>query len=232
MMKQTKILTLMVVFLMSSLSFAQFGGLKDALGGGSSSSGGGNSLALQAELILGMSVAMNSFLKADAKFMDAIGLEGEAKKLRALVEEPSENDKKLGTKIEASREADKKMQKYIDSGKELSAQGKKDLADGLLPYAVGMASMIKMAKVAPEFLKASTDEIKSIKNPMQIMKIKKQFDLGIKTGKEVPGLFKKLGNSSKKLFGFAKANKIDMKKVQKDAKKAGVSDGIPSMDMD
>ena len=58
------------------------------------------------------------------------------------MEEPSENDKKLGTKIEASREADKKMQKYIDSGKELSAQGKKDLADGLLPYAVGMASMI------------------------------------------------------------------------------------------
>ena len=61
--------------LLSSLSFVQFGGLgglKDAIGGGDSS-GGGNVLALQAELILGMSVAMNSFLKADAKFMSAIG---------------------------------------------------------------------------------------------------------------------------------------------------------------
>ena len=38
-----------------------------------------------------------------------------------------------------------------------------------------------------------------------------------------------MGASSKKLFGFAKANKIDMKKVQKDAKKAGAADGIPSM---
>ena len=92
-----------------------------------------------------------------------------------------------------------------------------------------MASMIKMAKVAPEFLQASVDEIKSIKNPMQIMKVKKQFDLGVKTGKKVPDLFKKLGASSKKLFGFAKANKIDMKKVQSDAKKAGAADGIPSM---
>ena len=172
---------------------------------------------------------MNSFLKADAKFMSAIGLDGEAKKLLNLVEEPSENDKKLGAKIKASGEADKKMQSFIDSGKELNDEGKKDLADGLLPYAVGMASMIKMAKVAPEFLKASADEIKSIKNPMQIVKIKKQFDLGMKTGKQVPDLFKKMGASSKKLFGFAKANKIDMKKVQKDAKKAGAADGIPSM---
>ena len=146
-----------------------------------------------------------------------------------LVEEPSENDKKLGAKIKASGEADKKMQSFIDSGKELNDEGKKDLADGLLPYAVGMASMIKMAKVAPEFLKASADEIKNIKNPMQIVKIKKQFDLGMKTGKQVPDLFKKMGASSKKLFGFAKANKIDMKKVQKDAKKAGAADGIPSM---
>ena len=75
---------------------------------------------------------------------------------------------------------------------ELYAEGKKDLAEGLLPYAIGMASMIKMAKVAPEFLQASVDEIKSIKNPMQIMKVKKQFDLGVKTGKKVPDLFKKL----------------------------------------
>ena len=77
--------------LLSSLSFAQFGGLgglKDAMGGGDSS-GGGNALALQAELILGMSVAMNSFLKADAKFMSAIGQDAEAKKLLNLVEEPS-----------------------------------------------------------------------------------------------------------------------------------------------
>ena len=217
--------------LLSSLSFAQFGGLgglKDAIGGGDSS-GGGNALALQAELILGMSVAMNSFLKADAKFMSAIGQDAEAKKLLNLVEEPSENDKKLEAMIKASGEADIKMQYFIDSGKELSAEGKKDLAEGLLPYAIGMASMIKMAKVAPEFLQASVDEIKSIKNPMQIMKVKKQFDLGVKTGKKVPDLFKKLGASSKKLFGFAKANKIDMKKVQSDAKKAGAADGIPSM---
>ena len=224
-----KSLFLASAILMSSLSHAQLGSLGGVLGGGGGDSSGGDALKLQGELILGMSIAMNSFLKADAKFMSAIGLDGEAKKLLNLVEEPSENDKKLGAKIKASGEADKKMQSFIDSGKELNDEGKKDLADGLLPYAVGMASMIKMAKVAPEFLKASADEIKNIKNPMQIVKIKKQFDLGMKTGKQVPDLFKKMGASSKKLFGFAKANKIDMKKVQKDAKKAGAPDGIPSM---
>ena len=224
-----KSLFLASAILMSSLSHAQLGSLGGVLGGGGGDSSGGDALKLQGELILGMSIAMNSFLKAYSKFMSAIGLDGEAKKLLNLVEEPSENDKKLGAKIKASGEADKKMQSFIDSGKELNDEGKKDLADGLLPYAVGMASMIKMAKVAPEFLKASADEIKNIKNPMQIVKIKKQFDLGMKTGKQVPDLFKKMGASSKKLFGFAKANKIDMKKVQKDAKKAGAADGIPSM---
>ena len=119
-----KSLFLTSAILMSSLSHAQFGGIGGVLGGGGGDSSGGDALKLQGELILGMSIAMNSFLKADAKFMSAIGLDGEAKKLLNLVEEPSDNDKKLGAKIKASGEADKKMQSFIDSGKELSNEGK------------------------------------------------------------------------------------------------------------
>lgn len=224
-----KSLLLASAILMSSLGHAQLGGLgglKDAMGGGDSS-GGGNALQLQGELILGMSVAMASFLKADAKFMDAIGLKKEANKLRKLGDqEPSENDKNLDVKFKASAEASEKMDEFMSSGKELTAEGKKDLADGMLPYIAGLASMGKMAKIAPDFIKASADEIKSVRNPMQVIKIKKQFDLGIKTGKEVPKLFKKLGSSSKNLFAFAKKNKVNTKELQKRAEEQGVDPGI------
>ena len=57
-----KSLFLASVILMSSLSHAQFGGIGGALGGGGGNSSGGDALKLQGELILGMSIAMNSFL--------------------------------------------------------------------------------------------------------------------------------------------------------------------------
>ena len=82
--------------------------------------------------------------------------------------------------------------------------------------------MGKMAKTAPEFLKAAADEIKSIKNPMQIIKIKKQFELGMKTGIAVPGLFKVLGDSSKSVFSFAKANDISDKNASKNMKNVDI----------
>ena len=53
---------------------------------------------------------------------------------------------------------------------------------------------------------------------MQIIKIKKQFELGMKTGKAVPGLFKILGDSSKKVFTFAKANNVSDPKAANNMK--------------
>jgi len=88
-----------------------------------------------------------------------------------------------------------------------------------------------MAKIAPDFLKASADEIKSIRNPMQIMKIKKQFDLGMKTGKRVPEVFKLLGETSKTVFAFAKENDINLDKVKKEAKKQPGGNQIPGLSM-
>ena len=193
-----KSLFLASAILMSSLGHAQFGGLgglKDAMGGGSSSSGG-DSLALQSELILGMSLATNSFAKAYSLIEEAIDNGDESKKLGNLVGEESETDKKLGVKMEAIESSAANFEKWKAEGGTLDKEGKKTFAKALLPYSLGMVAMGKMAKTAPEFLKAAADEIKSIKNPMQIIKIKKQFELGMKTGKAVPGLFKVLGDSS------------------------------------
>ena len=56
-----KSLFLASAILMSSLSHAQLGSLGGVLGGGGGDSSGGDALKLQGELILGMSIAMNSF---------------------------------------------------------------------------------------------------------------------------------------------------------------------------
>jgi len=219
-----KSLFLASAILMSSLGHAQFGGLgglKDAMGGGSSSSGG-DSLALQSELILGMSLATNSFAKAYSLIEEAIDNGDESKKLGNLVGEESETDKKLGVKMEAIESSAANFEKWKAEGGTLDEKGKKTFAKALLPYSLGMVAMGKMAKTAPEFLKAAADEIKSIKNPMQIIKIKKQFELGMKTGKAVPGLFKVLGDSSKSVFSFAKANDISDKNASKNMKNVDI----------
>ena len=217
MFKTLKILFYITTIFLSSLSFAQFGGLKDALGGGGSSSGG-DSLALQSELILGMSAATNSFAKAYSLIQKAIDNGDSSKKLDNLVGEESENDKKLGVRMEAIESSAADFDKWQAEGGTLDEEGKKIFAKSLLPYSIGMVAMGKLAKTAPEFLKAATDEIKSIKNPMQIIKIKKQFELGMKTGKAVPGLFKILGDSSKKVFTFAKANNVSDPKAANNMK--------------
>ena len=165
-----------------------------------------------------MSAATNSFAKAYSLIEKAIKNGDSSKKLENLVGKESENDKKLGVKMEAIEASAANFDKWQAEGGTLDEEGKKIFAKALLPYSVGMVAMGKMAKTAPEFLKAATDEIKSIKNPMQIVKIKKQFELGMKTGKAVPGLFKILGESSKKVFTFAKANNVSDPKAAKNMK--------------
>ena len=225
---------IMTIFFMSSLGHAQLGGLgglKDAMGGGNSS-GGGNALELQGELILGLGIAMQSFMKANEKFLSALDLDAKA---REAAEKgnitPTKENEALGEVIDFAIDAAADLKAARDKGVKLSAEGKKDYADGLLPYALGMAAMVKMAKIAPDFLKASADEIKSIKNPMQIMKIKKQFDLGMKTGKRVPEVFKLLGETSKTVFAFAKEIDINLDKVKKETKKQPGGDQIPGLSM-
>jgi len=221
---QTFVIT--TIFLMSPISFAQFGGLgglKDAIGGGDSNEGG-NALELQLELIAGLGIASYSFTKATEKFADALQLDALAREAKELgKKDPSKDESVIGIHLDFNNEALEQVNAKIAEGAELSAEGKKDFAEGLLPYAAGMAAMVKMAKIAPEFLKAAADEIKSIKNPMQIIKVKKQFDLGMKTGKKVPPTFKMLGDTTKTVFTFAKKNGISTGAQEKQMKGAGVT---------
>ena len=207
---QTFVIT--TIFLMSPISFAQFGGLgglKDAIGGGDSNEGG-NALELQLELIAGLGIASYSFTKATEKFADALQLDALARKAKELgKKDPSKDESVIGIHLDFNNEALEQVNAKIAEGAELSAEGKKDFAEGLLPYAAGMAAMVKMAKIAPEFLKAAADEIKSIKNPMQIRKLKGTLDTGLFVGKNVPKLIVTLGKSSKDLLTFAKANEMD-----------------------
>ena len=83
-----------------------------------------------------------------------------------------------------------------------------------MPYAKGVAETSKAAKEAQKFLKSATAEIKAIRNPMKMGKLKKTLRGGMAIGRVLPAFFKTLGASSKGVFSFAKTQKLDTKNAE------------------
>ena len=125
-----------------------------------------------------------------------------------------EDDVDIKEVLDATASSREKGAEFEQSAGELNAESKALYAQGLLPYAKGMAETAKAAKEAEQFLTSATAEIKSIRNPMKIMKLKKTFTGGMAIGRVLPAFFKTLGASSKGVFSFAKTQKLDTKNAE------------------
>jgi len=76
-----------------------------------------------------------------------------------------------------------------------------------------MAGTSKLSIGAKDFLSAAKNEMTGL-NPMKIMRMRKTLGDGMKIAKLVPGFFKAAGSSSKGVFSFARAQKLDTKDAE------------------
>ena len=97
---------------------------------------------------------------------------------------------------------------------ELSADSKALYVQGLVPYAKGVAETANAANQAQGFVEAMTAEVTSIRNLRKIKELKTTFAPAIAIGKIMPGFFKTLGASTKGVFSFAKAQKLNTKNAE------------------
>ena len=125
-----------------------------------------------------------------------------------------EDDVDIKEVLDATASSREKGAEFEASAGELNAESKALYVQGLVPYAKGVAETSKAAKEAQKFMKSATAEIKSIRNPMKMGKLRKTFTGGMAIGRVLPGFFKTLGESSKGVFSFAKTQKLDTKNAE------------------
>ena len=116
--------------------------------------------------------------------------------------------------MEATASSRAKGAEFEASAGDLSSDSKALYAKGLLPYAKGISNTAKASKLAQAWLQAAQAEIKSIRNPMKIAKLRRTFGGGMSMARTLPQFFKTLTSSTKGVFAFAKAQKLDTKKAQ------------------
>ena len=116
--------------------------------------------------------------------------------------------------MDATASSREKSAEFEQSAGELSAESKALYVQGLVPYAKGVAETSKAAKEAQKFMKSATAEIKAIRNPMKMGKLKKTLSGGMAIGRVLPAFFKTLGASTKGVFSFAKTQKLDTKNAE------------------
>ena len=88
-------------------------------------------------------------------------------------------------------------------------EAKQEYAKGLLPYAQGVALTAKVSDDAKSWIDAAQGELKSVRNPMKLNKLRKSLSGGMKIAKAIPDFLKTLGSSSKGVFSFARSQKMD-----------------------
>jgi hypothetical protein len=95
----------------------------------------------------------------------------------------------------------------------MSDDAKALYAQALVPYLSSVAKTKELAGAISNFMEASQNELKSIRNPMQIRKLKGTLETGLFIGKTVPKLIVNLGKSSIGLLSFARKNGLDTSKA-------------------
>lgn len=202
---------IIVGFTFSNISEAQFKNPLSALGGDSESSGGDIS-AIQDKLLSDLTDALGDVLAAQAIIAEAQGNKEQAAALSNASDkmkggEASNEDIQGGLTLSSDTVA--AQQEIINQGDTISAESKALYAKALLPYAKSVAKTAKLSGPIKDFTNEAQNSLKSIRNPMEIRKLKKTLDVGLFVGKNAPKLIVNLGKSSKDLLTFAKKNDLD-----------------------
>jgi len=215
--------TILIGFSFSNISEAQsFGKFKNplaALTGEKEETDAAPILSVdqaQAELILALTSALGDVLAAQAMIEEAKGNKDQAAKLNNLSQDmlggDSSNDDIQGA-INVTRDITKAQSETFEQSDEMSDDAKSLYAKALLPYLSSVAKTKELAGAISNFMQASQNELKSIRNPMQIRKLKGTLETGLFIGKTVPKLIVNLGKSSIGLLSFARKNGLDTSKA-------------------
>ena len=213
---KNKLLTMMVVIGCSfaNISEAQFK-MKNplgALGGDAEKQSSGDISAIQNALLLDLTDALGDVLAAQAIIAKAQGNKELAAKLNNTSDkmkggDASNDDIQGGLSLSSDTVA--AQQSVINEGESMNSESKALYAKALKPYIKSVAKTAKLSQPIKDFMNEAQNSLKSIKNPMEIRKLKKTLDTGLFIGKNTPKLIVNLGKSSKDLLTFAKKNDLD-----------------------
>jgi hypothetical protein len=170
----------------------------------------------QAQLILALTSALGDVLAAQAMIEKAKGNKDQAAKLNNLSQDmlggDSSNDDIQGA-INVTSDITKAQSETFEQSDVMSDDAKALYAQALVPYLSSVAKTKELAGAISNFMEASQNELKSIRNPMQIRKLKGTLETGLFIGKTVPKLIVNLGKSSIGLLSFARKNGLDTSKA-------------------
>ena len=193
---------------------AQFKDLKNLVGGGEEKEekSGGDITAIQDALIADLTDALGDVLSAQALLAEAQGNKELASTLQNTADKMAggdvSNDDIKGA-VQQTAEAAELQQEEMNKKNVVDAEAKKLYAKALVPYIKSVAKTSKLSGPIKDFMNEAQNSLKSIKNPMQIRKLRGTLETGLFVGKNVPKLIVTLGKSSKDLLTFAKANEMD-----------------------
>ena len=213
---KTKTLLLALVLVFSTASFAQFKVPKNPFGGGGDDDKQEQSsrdiTQIQSELLNDVADALSAVTEAQALIADAQGNAEKAAQLRNTSETlkgGANRDEAIQGAIQTVKETAEEQQAVFSASESMSTESKGLYAKALLPYVKSVAKTVMLKDPVQDFLKEAKNEIKSIKNPMQIRKMQKSLNTGMFIGQNVPVLIGSLAKSSTDLLSFAKSNDLD-----------------------
>lgn len=216
-MKKIVKLTLTSILLLiastSSLE-AQFGKLKDLKPKKSSSSSSGNLSASQDALVLQTAAAIAMLAEAQSYVALAQGNQELAEQLKNVHKELNGgNTGDIKSHMDTVNKAAKVQKEVIKQKEKMSDDAKKSYQKALVPYFSSAALTIKLKDPAQNFVKDATNQIKSIKNPLELGKVKKSVDTGMYIGKNIPSLISNLLSTTGDLMSYSKDNGLDVSKA-------------------
>lgn len=171
--------------------------------------------ALQGDLIVKFLAAQKEISTAQEYVGKALGLKKAVADLeaqKAVYEKGSSVSKDELEKVKATSDAvSEEIRKKIKEGATLSEESKKELIQAAPHMALGSFLTKELVPAAKDFVQHSGDEIKAA-GLTGALNVKKKLEQGLYVAPKVPGHLKDVLMTTKDLFAFMKANKIEVPK--------------------
>ena len=214
MKKYLMALTIIIGF--SGLAEAQFkglGGLTDLVGGKEKNEApAGDINSAQDRLMTDLKDVLGDVLAAQALIATA---QGNAEKAAALNNTANKmkggdaNNDDIKGAVQLTKDTVNEQKDIIAGNEQMTAESKALYGKALIPYIKAVAKTAQLNDPIKDFVDQAQNSLKSIRNPMDIRKLKKTLDTGLFVGKNVPKLIITLGTSAKDLMTYAKKNELD-----------------------
>lgn len=185
------------------------GGSKDS--GGSSGPSVSDVAAKQEKMVKEYTAAQTNINKAQLMMSKALGLK---KQVASLTDEAkvlgsgSVLDKDGVKKVSAiSSSANKAISQKIKSGQKLSTESKKELAESLVPFGLGLKQTKDMSSQFKPYIDSAMSAIKSA--PMtEKLKAKSKLAAGLYVAKNTPGLLSGMIGTGKQMMDYMQSQNV------------------------